>query len=96
MAEKKIKSRNVTVKLQYPIPWGEDEVSELTFRPPTAADIEHLSASPTLKELLQIASKCSGQVPALIKKLDATDAIRITEVIADFLDSTPKTGKGNW
>lgn len=92
----KQKTRNVTIKLKFPVVVGEEEIKELTLKPPTAGDIEHLSANPTMKELLQIASKCSLTPAPIIKKIDASDAIRLTEVVADFLDGGQKTGKANW
>jgi hypothetical protein len=96
MAEKKQKSRNVTIKLKYSIAWGEQEINEIVLRPPTGSDIEHLGDKPTMKDLLMIASKCSLQPPAVFKKMDAIDTIKVSEAVADFLDDTPKTGKAVW
>ena len=92
----KQKTRNVTLKLKFPVVAGEEEIKELTLKPPTAGDIEHLSANPTMKELLLIASKCSLTPPSIIKKIDSHDAIKLTEVVADFLDGGQKTGKAAW
>ena len=87
------KPKSITVKLSEPIDWGEDTITEITLTRPKAKHIEHLSGNPTMKELLGIAQKISGHPPALIKDLDAEDAMSLVEVVGDFLDSGQETGK---
>jgi len=91
--KKSKKAKSITVKLFEPIEWGEETISEVTLTRPKAKHIEHLSANPTMKELLGIAQRISGHPPALIKELDAEDAMALVEVVGDFLDSGQETGK---
>jgi len=89
-ATKKVKQ--ITVPLSEPISWGEETISELVLKRPKAKDIEHLSADPTLKELLTVAQKCSRQPKRVIDDLDAEDAMAVVDAVADFLDGGQKTG----
>jgi len=95
-SEKKENNREVIVKLEYHVEWGSEMIEEITLRRPLAGDIEHLSDKPTMKELLIVASKCSQHPPALIKRIDAKDALKLVEVIGDFLGSGLETGDKDW
>lgn len=90
------KSPTVTVKLEYPIDFGDELIEEVELRRPKGLDIEHLSAKPSMKELLQIGQKISGYTPALFKKMDAVDCITVAEEVGNFLASGQKTGDNAW
>ena len=92
MTEKKKPDRSETIKLQHPFKWGEETISEIKLNPPKAGDIEHLGKDVTMKDLLTIASKCSGIAYPAIKELDASDAVVISEVVGDFLDTGREIG----
>ena len=91
--QKPNKSKSITLKLKYPIEFGEETIAELEIRRPKAKDIELLSASPNMKELLHIGARISNQPKPIIDKLDAVDALALVEVVGDFLDSGRKTGE---
>jgi len=91
--KKEKKQSTVTVELAYPIEWGEETITAIELRRPKAKDIEHLAGSPSMKDLLLVAGKISGKVPRLIQELDATDALKLCEVVGDFLDTGRATGK---
>jgi hypothetical protein len=88
---KKVSRGPVEFKLDYPIEFGEEFIESLELRRPTAGDIESISGSPTLKDLMMIASRCAGQPYPVIKRMDATDAMRLTGVIGDFLGNGQET-----
>jgi hypothetical protein len=90
-----VKNRSVTVKLKYPVKWGEETISEITINPPKAGHIEHLGKDVTMKDLLTIASKCSGIAYTAIKELDSVDAMKVSEVVGDFLGTGRETGEPN-
>ena len=92
-AEKPRNKGLVTYELIYPFDFGKTPVSELIMRRPKAKDIEHMSTSPTFKELMIVASKISAQPKPLIDMIDAEDALGIAEIVGDFLDSGRKTGE---
>lgn len=86
----------VTIKLKYPVEFGEDLIEEIELRRPRAADIEHLSAKPNMKELMQVGQKISGHPPAVFKRLDSLDAIAVVEEVGNFLSGGQKTGDNAW
>lgn len=91
--EKPRKKGDVTHTLMYPFDFGKTPVSEIVMRRPKAKDIEHMSTSPTFKELMIVASKISANPKPLIDMIDAEDALAIAEIVGDFLDSGRKTGE---
>ena len=46
-----------------------------------------------MKDIFQIASSVSGYTPKFFDELDVADALRVSEVIGDFLDTGAGTGK---
>lgn len=89
-----VKPKSVTVKLLYPIKWGDEEkVTEVTLKRPKGKHIKRIGRDVNIDELLKIASKISEYTPAFFDELDAVDCLKITEVIGDFLDTGPAIGK---
>jgi len=83
-----------TLTLLYPIQFGENRtVSELEFNRLKGKHIKKLSGTPTMADLLELASKSASEPPALFDEMDAEDVLRVTEVIGDFLASSRKTGE---
>lgn len=70
-----------------------DIVSQVTVKRPRAGQMENMSANPKIKDLLDIAGKCSGLMPKDVKKIDGADALILTELVADFLDPGQSIGK---
>lgn len=91
--EKPRKKGEVTYELIYPFEFGKTSVTEIVMRRPKAKDIEHMSTSPTFKELMIVASKISANPKPMIDMIDGEDALAIAEVVGDFLDSGRKTGE---
>ncbi len=84
-----------TLTLLHPFPFGTErgEVTELTFQRLKGKHIKKLSGTPTMADLLDLASKSACEPPALFDEMDAEDVLRVTEVIGDFLSSSRKTGE---
>lgn len=91
MAEEKKKKKNHRIKLTLntPIEYGEELIEYLEFYKPTAGDIENLGSDAKLKDILQVAARCTRHPYSVIRKLDAQDALRAAEVVGDFLESGP-------
>jgi len=97
MPEKKsdgAKPSKNSIKLEFPITFGKEEILEVSFRRPTATEIRHLTGDPDFGQYLDVAEKCFEGTPGALKKLDAVDAIRVGEMIAGFLTSTRGIGGG--
>lgn len=95
MAEEKKKTKTpstVTLKLSTPVEFGDELIEQLEFKKPTAGDIENLGTDAKMKDMLQIGARCARQPYSVIRKLSAQDAIRVVEVVGDFLDSGPAIG----
>lgn len=81
-----------TFKLNTPIKFGENTITELQLRRPKGKDLRRLGQDIRIGDLLDIASKLAGQAPAVIDELDGEDTMRLAEVIGDFLGRSPATG----
>ena len=94
MTETKKEKRKLktTINLEFPVQWGEEEISTLELRRPKAKDIENLPDKPRMKDLLAIASRISAQPPRVISELDAADAIKVCEAVGDFLANGREIG----
>jgi len=86
---------SVTIKLDYPIQWGEVDppVTEITLTRPKGKHLKGIGKDVDMSALFAIASKISGHVPRFFDEMDCSDCMKVTEVIGDFLDSGPETGK---
>lgn len=91
------KNHSIVVKLEYPIEWatenGKEEITEVSLRRPRGKDIKGIGKDVSLDDILKVAAKVSSFTPRFFDELDAVDCMRISEVIGDFLDSGPQTGK---
>lgn len=83
------KNGAVTVKLSYPIELGSEKISEITVQRPLGRDLRGLSSSPTMGDIMTIAASCSGQPDEAFDKMAASDVMKVTQVVNDFLDVGP-------
>lgn len=89
-------STNKTLKLKFPIVGSEGtETTELTFRRPKAKDLRGIDLlNLNLDGILDIAKKVlENDAPLLIDEIDMADVVPLSELIADFLESGPESGK---
>lgn len=88
----KSRSGEVKLKLEYPIKWGEDTISEIVFQRPKGKHLKSIGTEVTGETVMTIAGKISGHPPSFFDEMDVIDWTRVGEVIGDFLDSGRKTG----
>ena len=85
-----------TIPLDYPIKFGEREISQLVLRPLTAKDMRRSSATMqtimSQSTMLEYAGYLSGEPPHIIDKLEASDAIDVIMAVTGFFEASRKTG----
>ena len=82
------------IKLDFPIEWGEEgAVTEIELKRPKGKHIKGLTKDIGFDDILKIASKVSGYAPSFFDEMDASDCIKVSEVIGDFLDSGQEIGR---
>jgi len=87
------KPASKTIKLEYPISWGEETISEIEIKRPKGKHMRKLGGNVTMDEMLEIAQKCSAQPKSVFDEMDGQDVLKVAEVIGDFLGSGQKTGE---
>lgn len=83
------------VRLRYPIEWGSESITQLTFRRGRLGDIKamRLSKEVPTDQLVTIASRLSGQPTQVIEKLDVDDAGEVLAIALDFYGRCLGAGK---
>lgn len=85
----------VKIKLANPVKFGSETISELEIREPKAKDFRDMPVmNQNVGHFLAIAASLSGHPPSLMDELSFTDMQRVVEVMQNFLEAGPKTGKG--
>lgn len=75
----------ITVKLDEPIRFGAETISEITLKPPKAKHIKHINPkTATLGDLLQIASKVSGVSMAVLDEMSMSDTTKVGEAVGEY------------
>ena len=86
----------VTLPLVYPIKFGEQTITELTFRPLTGKEMRLSSGSArdlfAQSTLLEYAGILSGQPLHIIDLLQGVDAVEAIEAVTGFFIASRKTG----
>ena len=82
--------RFITYKLQFPVEYGDEVISELKIRRPQGKHLRNLkvSALDDVDTSLDLLGSLSGQPPKLIDMLESPDLFGALEVLGDFLDQT--------
>lgn len=87
--EKKVKAvtkkQAITVKLEEPIEWGDETISEIVLKPIRGKHLKNLPASPALKDLILIASKVSGVSSSVFDEMISSDIMKVTEAVGELL-----------
>ena len=84
------------LKLLEPVKFGEETIIELVFQKPKAKHFRSMKlggATVEAGELLTIAGKLSGQLPAMIDELCPADMMAVISVAGKSLEDGPATGK---
>ncbi len=86
----------VTLELVYPIRFGEQTITKLTFRPLTGKEMRMSSGSArdlfAQSTLLEYVSILSGQPLHIIDLLQGVDAVEAIEAVTGFFIPFQKTG----
>ena len=85
-----------SVKLQYPIDWGEDDqVAEVEFERRLKGDELMDLPAQNLKfsHMARLVSRLTGRPMSFYKRMDSIDLFGLTKVVSHFLPSSPKTGE---
>ena len=90
---KKNADGTVTVKLEYPVEFGDEKITHFTFKRPKAKHMMNLTSDPKFGELIQLAGKIAGYPQSVMKELDGADVATIAGVVGDFLEHGQRTGK---
>ena len=76
------------IKLNTPIQWGTETITELELRAPKAKDMRGMPLQLAMDDMLTLASRCTAQPPSVIDELEFNDLTRVMEEIGNF------TGRG--
>lgn len=87
------KRGSATLKLEYPMEWGDELIEEITITRPKAKHLSLFSDEDRLGSLILIAQQNSEYTPAFFEELDISDGARVADMIAGFLENGQKTGK---
>lgn len=77
-----------TLKLQTPIEFGSEQVSELAFQELKAKHMRHLPKEVGMNEILKLASTLTGLPDKFIDELSSQDTMRVIEVINGFFQNS--------
>jgi len=91
----------VTLTLQFPVaatlrgPLGEraETYDHLTFRRPNGADLRKIGSLDAISASALLVCRLAGVPDKVFDVLDGADAMRASEVVADFLPSSRRAGK---
>ena len=74
------------INLKYPVQFGSETISSLTFRRGRAGDLKGLKLGETVPadQLITIASRMSGKQTQVIEGLDGDDAAEVMALVLDF------------
>lgn len=78
-------AKTKTVTLENPIEWGEETVSEVKIGPLKGRHIKNVGSNMKLGDLFSIAASASDYPKSFYEDLDATDANKVADAIADLL-----------
>lgn len=81
------------MKLTEPVKGTDGMIKELEFRRPKAKDLRALSTSPTMSELLDLGGQLCAQPKFVIDELDAQDAMKLLEIVGNFMQGGLAIGK---
>ncbi len=73
------------VKLGDPIQFGSEKIEALTFRKAKAKDFRDMPLNPKVGDMLDIASKLSGQPPSVIDMLSPADMAEVMKIMGELM-----------
>lgn len=95
MTDKAQNKESVTLKLENPFKWGDQEVTEIVIPRPTAKHMRGLNIkklSEETDEMLALLQSLINEPKAYIDEMSFSDVVAAMGVVTDFLPSGQKTG----
>lgn len=79
-----------TLKLQYPITFGDETITELKLRRPTGKDLREVfdAQAGEWARVIALGATLSGRAPSELEGLDGADAMALREEIDGFLSGS--------
>ena len=74
-----------TVKLDYPIEWGNETIEEVVIKRPKGKHLKNLGDEMKLVDFLKIASKCSGISMGVFDEMESPDVMKVAEAVGELL-----------
>lgn len=85
---------SITLTLQFPFDdISGERVETITLKRLKARHLRKMSAAPNMDEMLDIAQQVSGMIPKDFNEIDGADTIKVMEIVSNFLENGPQTGK---
>ena len=89
-----MKKQPITVKLQDPIEFGSETISELILQVPKAKHIKTINVqNPSIADILKIASKLSLVSEAALDELTIDDMVAVSDAVGNLLGSGLEIGE---
>ena len=87
------KSKTITIDLDFPFEWegdnGEELIKSVELSRPKGKHLKNIGKEVSMHDLFKIAAKIATAkyvTPAFFDEMDASDCMKVVEVIGDFLD----------
>ena len=81
-------------KLAVPVEYDGEQLTEIECKRPKGRHLKHLSAEPSLPEMIMIAVSATGFPRKVFEDLDGYDYVKIGEIYGGFLEVGPIHGNG--
>ena len=75
----------IVVKLDYPVEWGDEIVTEVCIKRPRGKHIKNLGDDVKVGDMLRIASKCSGVSMGVFEDMASPDVMKVADAVGDLL-----------
>lgn len=81
------------VKLETPITFADEVITEIKFRRPVAKDLRKFSLAPSVGDFLDLAKTLGDALPQVIDQLSFADTWAVVGALANFTASGQVTGE---
>ena len=81
-----------TLTLKAPITVGNQTLTELTFREPTAGQIQEIAKFDDVKATIELGARSAGVLPSVIQALPARQFKQVGDFLESFTQGAQKTG----
>lgn len=83
----------VTIPLEYPVEFADEEITEIKLRRATGKDLKlTMKGVNAVQDSIALAVRLSGHLPAVFDLMDASDLTEVLSQVGNLLQSGQKTG----